>query len=92
MPGAVYAGLVVGVSDRQGAIHPLKATWPDAKGNFSLLLPPSARGMTVAFWESYRQFFTASGAKPGTPIDPSVYPHSVAADAPQGIATAKLPG
>jgi len=31
-------------------------------------------------------------AKPGGKVDPSVYPKSLAADAPQALATITLPG
>jgi len=92
MPGAIYTGLVVGVSGPHGVIRPLKATWPDRNGNFSLLLPGSARGAAVAFWQASRQFFSTAGEKPGAPISPAVYPKHLPSDAPQGSSTVKLPG
>jgi hypothetical protein len=89
--GAVYQGLLVGVVGKGRPIKPVSATWPDANGRFQIVLPSSARGLTVKFWETDRQFFTASGAKPGGPVDPAVYPRSLPSDAPRGIVTATLP-
>jgi hypothetical protein len=92
MAGAIYTGLVVGIAGQHGVIRPLRATWPDKDGNFSLLLPGSARGQTVNFWESYRQFFSTAGEKPGAAVAPAVYPKSIPSDAPQNVSTVKLPG
>ena len=92
--GAIYQGLLVGVvSGKGGVIHPVSATWPTTtNGQFQLVLPKSAAGQTVAFWEDQRQFYTTTSAKPGGPVDLSIYPKSLPADAPQGLATLKLPG
>jgi alcohol dehydrogenase (cytochrome c) len=91
-PGAVYQGLLVGVVGGKGrVIKPLSATWPDANGRFSLVLPASARGAVATFWESQRQFFSASPAKPGGQVSSSVYPRSLAQDTPQALATVRLP-
>ena len=92
IPGAIYQGLLVGVVGKGRAITPVSATWPDAKGNFELVLPSSARGLTVAFWEASRQFFSAQATKPGGAVDLSIYPKSLPSDAPQNITTLKLPG
>jgi PQQ-dependent dehydrogenase (methanol/ethanol family) len=92
-PGAIYEGLVVGVVAGNGkVITPVKATWPDASGKFTLVLPSSARGKTVVFWEADRQFFSSKQAAPGGPVDLAVYPKSLPSSAPQGLATQKLPG
>jgi outer membrane protein assembly factor BamB len=93
LPGAFYRGLLVGVVGGSGrVIKPLKATWPDGNGRFELVLPSSARGLVATFWESERQFFSTSVAKPGGSIDPAVYPKSLAEDTPQALLTVKLPG
>jgi PQQ-dependent dehydrogenase (methanol/ethanol family) len=93
LAGAIYQGLLVGVvGGKGGVIKPVQATWPDASGRFTLVLPSSARGLPVTFWEADRQFFSAAATKPGGTIDPSVYPSRLPADAPQGLAAAKLPG
>jgi hypothetical protein len=44
------------------------------------------------FWEDHRQFFSTKHAVPGGPVDPAIYPKSLPSDAPQGLATQKLPG
>jgi hypothetical protein len=92
IPGAIYEGLLVGVYGHGRAIAPVSATWPDANGRFQLVLPKSARGLVVRFWEADRQWFTTSTPKPGGPVDLSVYPKAIPTEAPQGIATLKLPG
>lgn len=91
--GAIYQGIVVGVvAGRGGIIRPVSESWPDNGGHFRIVLPSSAKGKTVTFWESQAQFFTASNAKPGGALDLSIYPTSLPTDAPQNIATVKLPG
>jgi alcohol dehydrogenase (cytochrome c) len=91
-PGAIYNGVLVGVVGGGHMIKPLRATWPDANGNFELVLPSSARGLTVKLWEEERGFFSPRSATPGGAVAPTVYPKAPATDAPQGIATLKLPG
>jgi PQQ-dependent dehydrogenase (methanol/ethanol family) len=92
IPGAIYTGLLVGVvGGSGGVIRPVSASWPDSKGYFRLVLPPSARGQTVFFWEDERQFFSTASAAPGGKVAPSVYPSSLPANAPQGLAPVKLP-
>jgi len=73
-------------------IKPLSAKWPDASGRFELVLPHSAHGVVAKFWESQRQFFATSAAKPSGSIDPAVYPRSLAQDVPQALGTVTLPG
>jgi len=89
--GAIYDGLVVGVVGKGHVIKPVSATWPTGAGKFQIVLPSSARGLTVKLYEQDRQFFTTSAAAPGGPVDPSVYPNAPATDAPQGVATLTLP-
>jgi alcohol dehydrogenase (cytochrome c) len=89
--GAIYEGIVVGVVGKGRVIKPVSATWPDKDGNFQLVLPSSARGLTVKLYEEQRQFFSTSTASPGGPVDLTVYPSAPATDAPQGVATLKLP-
>jgi hypothetical protein len=93
MGGAFYRGLLVGVVGGKGrVIKPVSATWPDGNGRFELVLPASARGLVAKFWETERQFFSPSPAKPGGKVGPGVYPGSLPQDAPQAISTVKLPG
>jgi PQQ-dependent dehydrogenase (methanol/ethanol family) len=91
IPGAIYEGIVIGVVGKGHVIKPGSATWPDANGNFQLVLPSSAKGLTVKLYEEQRQFFSTATATPGGAVDLSVYPHAPATTAPQGIATLKLP-
>jgi PQQ-dependent dehydrogenase (methanol/ethanol family) len=88
--GAVYQGLAVGVSGPGGIIKPVSSTWPDAKGRFTIVLPRSARGKTVRFWENQRQFFTRSEAAPGGPVDLSTWPSRLGNASPAGLATLHL--
>ncbi len=91
--GAIYQGLIVGVvGGKGGVIKPITATWPDGSGNFRLVLPSSARGLSVNFWQAVRQFFSTKTAKPGGIVDPTIYPKTLPLNAPQGLATFKLPG
>jgi alcohol dehydrogenase (cytochrome c) len=92
VPGAIYRGLLVGVVGGKGrVIKPISATWPDSSGRFTLVLPASARGDVATFWESDRQFFSTTPAKPGGKIDLSVYPRSLARTTPQALGTVQLP-
>jgi PQQ-dependent dehydrogenase (methanol/ethanol family) len=91
IPGAIYAGLLLGVAGKGHMITPVSATWPDANGNFELVLPASASGLTVTFWQADKQFFSTSTATPGGTVDLGVYPKAIPSDAPQGIAKLALP-
>ena len=44
VPGAIYRGLLVGVSGRNGLVKPISATWPDARGRFTIVLPAEHEG------------------------------------------------
>ena len=92
LPGAIYEGIVVGAVGRGHVIKPVSATWPDSNGNFQIVLPASAAGTTVNLYEEQRQFFSTQNATPGGSVDLSVYPKAPATDAPQAVATVKLPG
>jgi PQQ-dependent dehydrogenase (methanol/ethanol family) len=93
IPGATYRGLLVGVvAGKGGVVKPVRVSWPDGSGRFELVLPASARGQVAKFWESERQYFSTTAAKPGGNVDPSAYPSSLAQDTPQAIGTVKLPG
>ncbi len=89
--GAVYEGLLVGASGPQGVIKPVSARWPDRSGNFSLVLPASARGKTVRFWENLRQLFQTFPAVPGGPVDLTNWPSALLPRVPQGFQTLTLP-
>ncbi len=89
--GAVYEGLLVGVSGAKGVVKPVSAHWPDAHGNFSLVLPASMRGKTVRFWENYRQLFQTFPATPGGLVDLTNWPSALLPRVPQGFQTLTLP-
>jgi hypothetical protein len=84
--GAVYRGVVVGVSGPRGVIKPLSARWPDGNGRFSLVLPSSARGKTLSVWEIERQVFTRVPARPGGRVSLTTWPKTLAPEAPRGLA------
>lgn len=93
IPGAIYEGLLVGVvGGKGGVIKPISATWPDAAGNFRLVLPGSAKGQAITFWQADRQFFSTQTATPGGAVDLTIYPKSLPTDAPQGLTPVKLAG
>jgi hypothetical protein len=92
LPGAIHQGLLVGVVGKGRTIKPVSASWPTASGRFRLVLPGSAAGLKVSFWQAARQFYSTAVARPGGPIDPSVYPSSLAPSAPQALAQLQLPG
>ena len=89
--GAVYSGLVVGVSAGGRVVKPLSATWPTAGGSFSMTLPGSVRGKTLTFWQNQRQSFSSVVARPGGRIDLSTWPAQLGNSVPTGLATLRAP-
>ena len=73
--GAFYRGLLVGVSATgwSGQARSRRAG-PAGDGRFSLLLPSSARGRTLRFWESDFAAFSRSPATPGGAVDLRSWP------------------
>ena len=61
-------------SPARAADRPVSARWPDGGGRFTLVLPPSARGKTLRFWESDFQAFSRVVATPGGPVDLTGWP------------------
>jgi hypothetical protein len=88
--GAVYSGLIVGVSAGGRVVKPLAATWPSSTGTFSMTLPGSVRGKTLSFWENLRQSFSAFTARPGGRVDVSSWPVQLGDAAPAALATLKI--
>jgi PQQ-dependent dehydrogenase (methanol/ethanol family) len=84
--GAVYEGLVVGVTVGGKVVKPLSETWPDARGNFRMVLPASVRGKTLHFWENRRQFFSRFTAAPGKAVDLASWPSGLGDAVPTGLA------
>ncbi|HUQ23653.1 MAG TPA: PQQ-binding-like beta-propeller repeat protein [Gaiellaceae bacterium] len=89
--GAVYQGLLVGVSAGGRVLKPVSAQWPDAKGRFRLVLPPSARGKTVRLWQSNFQGFATFPAKPGGDVDLRTWPAGLSPRVATGTANLKIP-
>ena len=89
--GAVYSGLVVGVTAGDQVVKPLAESWPDAKGAFSMRLPASVRGRTVRFWENQRQFFSHFSARPGGAVDLAAWPSQLGNAVPSGLAALTIP-
>jgi hypothetical protein len=88
--GAIYSGLVVGVSAGGHVVKPIGETWPDAHGTFTMTLPASARGKVLTLWENERQAFSSFAAKPGGRMDLSSWPSALGDSVPTGIATVKV--
>jgi alcohol dehydrogenase (cytochrome c) len=88
--GAVYSGLVVGVSAAGKVIKPISETWPSADGAFSMTLPASARGKTLTFWENQRQSFSRFVASPGGRIDLASWPAQLGDSVPTGLGTLRV--
>jgi alcohol dehydrogenase (cytochrome c) len=89
--GAVYQGLVIGVTHGGKVIKPMSARWPDRQGKFSMVLPPSVRGKTLHFWQNRRQFFSRFAAVPGGPVDLESWPTELGSAVPSGLATLTVP-
>ena len=75
--GAIYEGLILGVTGPNGLIKPLSASWPDKTGRFRLTLPASARGKKLSIWEDLGQVFSSFPATPGGRFDMKSYPSKV---------------
>jgi alcohol dehydrogenase (cytochrome c) len=85
--GAIYEGLILGVSGPNGLVRPLSASWPDKNGRFRITLPASVRGKKLSIWEDLGQVFSAFPATPGGRFDMKSYPTKVLQRYPQGIAS-----
>jgi alcohol dehydrogenase (cytochrome c) len=85
--GAIYEGLVVGVTVGGHVVKPVAERWPDAHGNFSMVLPASTRGKTLHFWQNRRQSFSRVAAAPGGAVDLSTWPAELGSAVPAGLAT-----
>jgi len=89
--GAIYEGPAVGVAVANNVIKPVSARWPDTKGRFSLTLPTSLRGKTIAFWQNRRVFFSSFPAVPGGKVDPDTWPAKLGPGTPSRLAYLRLP-
>ena len=89
--GAVYSGLIVGVTAGGNVIKPIAETWPDAKGNFTMTLPASVRGKTLQIWENLRQSFSTFAARPGGSADLASWPSQLGSSVPRGLGSIVVP-
>jgi hypothetical protein len=89
--GAIYQGMLVGVSAGGRVVRPVSARWPDRSGRFSLVLPASARGKVLRVWENQRTFFSRIDARPGGPVDLQSWPSALTQRVPQNLATIRAP-
>ncbi len=89
--GAVYEGLVVGVTAGGDVVKPLSERWPDAHGAFSMVLPASVHGKSLHFWENRRQFFSRFPAAPGKAVDLASWPRGLGDAVPTGLASLNAP-
>ena len=90
--GAIYRGLLVGVSGPGGPIRPVSARWPDDHGRFELVLPSSARGRMLSFWESDFLAFSRTVARPGGAVDLAVWPTGLSPRVSRDVAFLRVPG
>jgi hypothetical protein len=89
--GAFYEGPAIGVASAGRVVKPVAARWPDASGRFSMTLPASMRGKTIAFWQNRRVFFSGITAEPGGKVDVSNWPSKLAPSIASRLAYLKLP-
>jgi hypothetical protein len=90
--GAVFEGLLVGVTVDGDHVTPLSARWGDAEGRFEIVLPSTVAGKTVRFWQSRLRAFSRTEATPGGEVDVGYWPATVPEDAPRELDELELPG
>ena len=92
-PGAYWKGMAIGVSGPKGVVKPVSATWPDAKGVFTLTLPASAASQTLRFWQIDLEAFSPAEAEAaaGGPIDLRTWPAALSSRVAQNTATVRIP-
>ena len=88
--GAFYRGLLVGVLGPHGVVKPVSATWPDARGRFTIVLPHLARGTALRFWESDVITFARSAARPAGATEANATPARLTNRIPTGIAVVRV--
>ena len=72
-------------------VKPTAARWPDAKGNFSMVLPASVRGKTISFWQNRRLVLSRFAASAGGAVDLRTWPAKLGAGTPSRLATLGVP-
>ena len=84
-PGAVYTGVVAGVSVDGSVVHPVAATWPDATGRFTITLPARFAGKPASIWEAKLNLFSRTEARAGSAVDVTSWPSAVPDRAPRNL-------
>ena len=91
VPGAVFEGLLVGVTVDGDPVKPISAKWPDSDGRFEIVLPSSVAGKTARFWQSRLRAFSRTEARPGGEVDVDYWPDSIPVNAPRDLDALELP-
>ena len=91
-PGAVYTGVLAAVSVNHNLVRPVKVTWPDASGRFSITLPKKLAGTTVSIWEAKLNLFSRTEPKAGGTVDLVDWPSALPQTAPRDLVSVRLPG
>jgi hypothetical protein len=88
--GAIYSGVLVGVTDEGEQVTPVSATWPDDDGRFELVLPASVAGRSVSVWAASQEVFQEQEATPGGPVNVERWPTALDPSTPQDLTTLEL--
>ena len=88
--GALYDGIVAGVTAGGKPVRPVSATWPDRSGRFQITLPKPLAGKTVAIWEGKLNLFSHAEAKPGGTIGLTDWPATLPREAPRDLVSVHL--
>lgn len=89
--GAVYQGTIVGTSRDGRTLRPVKVSWPDARGRFTIVVPAALAGTTVTLFEAQRPFFSHFPATPGNAFDLASWPAALDPTWPDGVVRVSLP-
>jgi len=89
--GAVYTGILAGVTANGAVVKPLSLTWPDRSGRFEMVLPRRLAGRLVSLWEGKLTLFAREPAHPGGDVDLRDWPATLPADAPRDLDSIRLP-
>jgi hypothetical protein len=92
VPGAVFEGLLIGVTVDGEPVKPVSARWPDPDGRFEMVLPASVAGKPARFWQSRLRAFSRTEARPGGEVDVDYWPDAIPEDAPRDLDALELPG
>jgi hypothetical protein len=89
-PGAVYQGVVVGLSIDGQAATPIENAWPDEEGRFEFILAAGFSGSSLPLFVTPVEIFSAEGG-PGVRIDPITWPVELDPSWPQELFPVDFP-